>query len=37
VVPLDYLRYFDVMNSRVTGFARNMLGFPVGAERWDAK
>ncbi len=37
VVPLDYLRYFDVMNSRVSGFARNMLGFPVGAERWDAK
>lgn len=37
VVPLDYLRYFDVMNSRVTGFARNMLAFPVGAERWDAK
>jgi ABC-type transport system substrate-binding protein len=37
VVPLDYLRYFDVMNSRVTGFARNMLGFPAGAERWDAK
>ncbi|MGA2758824.1 MAG: peptide ABC transporter substrate-binding protein [Candidatus Cybelea sp.] len=37
VVPLDYLRYFDVMNLRVTGFARNMLGFPVGAERWDAK
>jgi len=25
------------MNSRVSGFARNMLGFPVGAERWDAK
>ncbi len=37
VVPLDYLRYFDVINSRVTGFARNMLGFPVSAERWDAK
>jgi len=37
VVPLDYLRYFDVMNSRVTGFARNMLAFPVSAERWDAK
>jgi ABC-type transport system substrate-binding protein len=37
VVPLDYLRYFDVMNSRVTGFARNMLAFPVDAERWDAR
>jgi peptide/nickel transport system substrate-binding protein len=37
VVPLDYPTYFDVMNSRVTGFARNMLAFPVSAERWDAK
>jgi peptide/nickel transport system substrate-binding protein len=37
VVPLDYPKYFDVMNLRVTGFARNMLAFPVSAERWDAK
>jgi peptide/nickel transport system substrate-binding protein len=37
VLPLDYPKYFDVMNTRVTGFARNMLAFPVSAERWDAK
>lgn len=36
VIPLDYLRYFDVTNRRVTGFARNMLGYPVDAETWDA-
>ncbi|MGB6602067.1 MAG: peptide ABC transporter substrate-binding protein [Candidatus Cybelea sp.] len=36
VIPLDYLRYFDVANGRVTGFARNMLGYPVDAETWDA-
>ncbi|MGA7248613.1 MAG: ABC transporter substrate-binding protein, partial [Candidatus Cybelea sp.] len=36
-VPLDYLRFFDVVNARVTGFGRNMLGYPVDAETWDAK
>ncbi|MGA9273830.1 MAG: peptide ABC transporter substrate-binding protein [Candidatus Cybelea sp.] len=37
VIPLDYLRYFDAVNVRVTGFARNMLGFPVNAPYWDIK
>ena len=37
VIPLDYLRYFDAVNLRVTGFTRNMLGFPVDAQNWDAK
>jgi peptide/nickel transport system substrate-binding protein len=37
VITLDYIRYFDAVNPRVTGFARNMLGFPVNAERWDAR
>jgi len=37
VVPLDYLRYFDAEGPRVAGFARNMLGYPVNAESWDAK
>jgi ABC-type transport system substrate-binding protein len=36
-IPLDYLRYFDAVNVRVTGFARNMLGFPINAPDWDAK
>lgn len=37
VIPMDYLRYFDAVNVRVSGFARNMLGFPVGAEDWDVR
>lgn len=37
VVPLYYERWFDVVNPRATGFARNMLGYPVNAETWDAK
>jgi peptide/nickel transport system substrate-binding protein len=37
MVPLDYPKYFDVMNPRVAGFAQNMLAFPVNPERWDAK
>jgi len=37
ILPLDYIRFFDVTSARVTGFARNMLGFPVGAESWDTK
>ncbi len=34
-IPLDYTRYFDVEGPRVTGFSRNMLGYPVNAEEWD--
>jgi peptide/nickel transport system substrate-binding protein len=37
VIPLDYVRYFDAVNARVTGFARNMLGYPVDAQAWDVK
>jgi peptide/nickel transport system substrate-binding protein len=37
IVPLNYVVYFDAVNARVSGFARNMLGFPVGAENWDVK
>ena len=37
VIPLEYIRYFDAADSHVTGFARNMLGFPVNAESWDVK
>jgi hypothetical protein len=37
VIRLDYLHYFDALNVRVTGFARNMLGYPVDAETWDVK
>jgi peptide/nickel transport system substrate-binding protein len=35
IVPLDILVSFDAVNRRVTGFARNMLAFPVAAETWD--
>jgi ABC-type oligopeptide transport system substrate-binding subunit len=37
IVPLYYYRYEDVVGSRVTGFARNMLAYPVNAQDWDAK
>ncbi len=37
VIPLDYPRYFDLEGPRVTGFARNMLGYPVNAEGWDTR
>ncbi|HEY6327676.1 MAG TPA: peptide ABC transporter substrate-binding protein [Candidatus Cybelea sp.] len=37
VIALDYPRYFDVEGPRVTGFARNMLGYPVNAENWDTR
>lgn len=35
IIPLDIVVYFDAVDRHVTGFARNMLGFPVGAENWD--
>jgi peptide/nickel transport system substrate-binding protein len=37
VIPIEYDRFFDAVNPRVTGFARNMLGYPVNPETWDAK
>lgn len=36
VVPIYYMTYFDGLQSRVHGFARNMLEYPVAPERWDA-
>lgn len=35
VIPLYYEIYFDGVNARVRGFARNMLRFPVAPESWD--
>ncbi len=37
IIPLDYTRFFDAVGPRATGFARNMLGYPVNAEYWDAQ
>ncbi len=37
IVPLDYAEFYDAVSDRVGGFARNMLGFPVDAEKWDVK
>jgi peptide/nickel transport system substrate-binding protein len=37
VVPLDYLNYYDAVGAGVTGFARNMLGYPVDAQAWDVR
>ncbi len=36
VIPIYYMSYFDGVQSRVHGFARNMLEYPVAPERWDA-
>jgi peptide/nickel transport system substrate-binding protein len=36
VIPLYYETYFDGVSTRVQGFARNMLRFPVAPETWDA-
>jgi peptide/nickel transport system substrate-binding protein len=35
VIPLYYLSYYDGVDSHVSGFARNMLQYPVAPERWD--
>ncbi len=35
VIPIYYEVYFDGLNSRVRGFGRNMLRFPVAPESWD--
>jgi peptide/nickel transport system substrate-binding protein len=37
IIPLDYPRYLDAEGPRISGFARNMLGYPVDAENWDTK
>ncbi|HZV77850.1 MAG TPA: peptide ABC transporter substrate-binding protein [Candidatus Babeliales bacterium] len=37
VVPVAFLSNVDVVADRVSGFRRNMLMYPVGAESWDAR
>jgi peptide/nickel transport system substrate-binding protein len=36
LVPLYDLLYIEGVDTRVTGYARNMLRFPVHPEQWDA-
>lgn len=35
VVPLYYENYLEAVGTRVHGFARNMLRYPVNPESWD--
>jgi peptide/nickel transport system substrate-binding protein len=35
VIPLYYEKYFDGVSTRVHGFARNMLRFPVAPQDWS--
>ncbi len=37
VVPVAFESNADVVSDRVTGFRRNMLMYPVGAEFWDSR
>lgn len=37
VIPLYYETYFEGVSTRVHGFARNMLRFPVAPERWSVQ
>ncbi len=37
VIPVAFQRNADAISGRVTGFACNMLLYPVGADRWDAR
>jgi peptide/nickel transport system substrate-binding protein len=37
MIPLHDLIYIEGVDTRVTGYARNMLRFPVNAETWDAR
>ena len=37
VIPLYYETYFDGVSTRVHGFARNMLRFPVDAQDWSVR
>ncbi len=36
-VPLYNEIYFEGLNDRVTGYAKNMLRFPVSPENWDVR
>lgn len=37
IVPVAFESNADVVSDRVTGFRRNMLMYPVGAESWDSR
>ena len=37
VIPLYYETYFDGVSTRVHGFARNMLRYPVAPENWSVR
>jgi peptide/nickel transport system substrate-binding protein len=37
IVPLAFQSNVDVISDRVSGFARNMLMYPVNAENWDVR
>ena len=37
LIPLAFLNNADALDNRVTGFARNMLLYPVNAADWDAR
>ena len=36
VIPIAFESNVDVVSNRVSGFRRNMLMYPVGAEDWDS-
>ena len=36
-IPLYYETWYDGVSTRVHGFARNMLEYPVNAERWSVR
>jgi peptide/nickel transport system substrate-binding protein len=36
-VPVAFLSNIDVVSDRVAGFRRNMLMYPVDADRWDVR
>ena len=37
IVPIAFQNRLDAVSDRVSGFARNMLMFPVAPETWDAR
>ena len=37
VIPLYYETYFDGVRTRVHGFERNMLRYPVAPETWSIR
>ena len=37
LIPLAFENNVDALDDRVSGFARNMLLYPVNAVNWDAR